>query len=82
MILVRSERGEDFLKRAIDAKVIELRDPQEEPEALRVMDRLARKQRERIDPFDPHANARWVDEQALLAAQQEAVAEAEAKAGA
>lgn len=77
MILVRSERGEDFLKRAIDAKVIELRDPQEEPEALRVMDRLARKQRERIDPFDPHAHARWVDDQALLAAQQEAVAEAE-----
>jgi hypothetical protein len=43
------------------------------------MDRLARKQRERIDPFDPHAHARWVDDQALLAAQREAVAEAEAE---
>ena len=80
MILVRSEKGEDFLKRAIEAKVLELRDPEEEPDALRVMDRLARKQRERIDPFDPHSHTRWVDEQALLAARQEAVAEAEAKA--
>jgi hypothetical protein len=32
------------------------------------MDRLARKQRERIDPFDPHASARWPTEQALAAA--------------
>lgn len=68
MVLVRSEKGEDFLQRAVAAGVIELREAEEEPGALEVMDRLARKQRERIDPFDPHAHARWVDEQTLLAA--------------
>jgi coenzyme F420 hydrogenase subunit beta len=78
MILVRSEAGEDFLNRAVDAGVLELRDPEEEPGALKVMDRLAIKQRERIDPFDPHAHTRWVDEQALLAARREAVAETKA----
>jgi coenzyme F420 hydrogenase subunit beta len=78
MILVRSEKGEDFLGRAVEAGVLELRDPGEEQGALKVMDRLARKQRERIDPFDPHAHTRWVDAQALLAAKQEVVAGTEA----
>jgi coenzyme F420 hydrogenase subunit beta len=68
MILVRSETGEDYLKRAVDAGVLELREAEEEPAALQVMDRLARKQRERIKPFDPHANTRWPTEQALAAA--------------
>lgn len=68
MILVRSEKGEDFLKRATAAGVLELRPAEEEPKALEVMDRLARKQRERIGPFDPHASARWPTEQALAAA--------------
>jgi coenzyme F420 hydrogenase subunit beta len=68
MILVRSERGDDFLRRAIEAGVLEVRDAEEEPEALKVMDRLARKQRERIDPFDPHASTRWPTEQTLAAA--------------
>ena len=76
MILVRSEKGEDYLERAVAAGVLELRDAEQEPGALKVMDRLAIKQRERIDPFDPHAHARWVDGQALLAAQREAAAEA------
>ena len=76
--MVRSEKGEEFLERAVEAKVLDVRTAEEEPGALKVMDRLAIKQRERIDPFDPHAHTRWVDEQALLAAQQEAVAEAEA----
>ena len=71
MILVRSAAGEDFLNRATAAGVLELRPAEEEPGALGVMDRLARKQRERIDPFDPHANARWVSEQALAAARAE-----------
>ena len=78
MILVRSEKGEEFLGRALEAGVLELRDPEEEQGALKVMDRLARKQRERIDPFDPHAHTRWVGEQALLAAKQEVVAGTEA----
>jgi coenzyme F420 hydrogenase subunit beta len=76
MILVRSAKGEEFMERAVEAQVLELRAAEEEPGALKVMDRLAVKQRERIDPFDPHAHTRWVDEQALLAAQREAVAEA------
>jgi hypothetical protein len=36
------------------------------------MDRLARKQRERIDPFDPHARTRYATDQALAAARAEA----------
>ena len=68
MILVRSEAGQDYLKRAVDAGVLELRDADEEPAALEVMDRLARKQRERIKPSDPHARTRWPTEQALAAA--------------
>jgi hypothetical protein len=36
------------------------------------MDRLARKQRERIKPFDPHATTRWPTEQALMAARADA----------
>jgi hypothetical protein len=39
------------------------------------MDRLARKQRERIKPFDPHAHTRWISEQALLAARAEEAAQ-------
>ena len=82
MILVRSEKGEEFLERAVEAKVLDVRDAEEESGALKVLDRLAIKQRERIDPFDPHAHTRWVDEQALLVARQEAVAEAGAGAAA
>jgi coenzyme F420 hydrogenase subunit beta len=74
MILVRSERGEDFMNRAIADGVLETRPAEEEPKALEVMDRLARKQRERIDPFDPHAETRWPTEQALAAARADAAA--------
>ena len=72
MVLVRSERGKDFLERAVASGVLELREAEEEPKALEVMDRLARKQRERVGPFDPHAGARYPTEQALLAARAEA----------
>jgi coenzyme F420 hydrogenase subunit beta len=72
MILVRTERGEDFMKRAVEAGILELRAAEEEPAALEVMTRLATKQRQRIDPFDPHANARWPDSEALRFAQAEA----------
>jgi coenzyme F420 hydrogenase subunit beta len=68
MILVRSEQGEDFIDRAVGEGVLEVREAEEEPKALEVMDRLARKQRDRIDPFDPHAHTRWPTEQALAAA--------------
>ncbi len=73
MILVRSERGADFLERAVAAGVLELRPAEEEPKALEVMDRLARKQRERVGPFDPHANAAYASEQALAAARADAL---------
>ncbi|HEV3473735.1 MAG TPA: Coenzyme F420 hydrogenase/dehydrogenase, beta subunit C-terminal domain, partial [Actinomycetota bacterium] len=75
MILVRTERGEEFLNKVVAAGGLELRPAEEEPGALDVMDRLARKQRERIDPFDPHAHARWSDAEALRFAQAEAAAE-------
>jgi coenzyme F420 hydrogenase subunit beta len=71
MILVRTEAGEVFLNRAVEAGAIELRPADEEPKALEVMDRLARKQRERVGPFDPHAAAAYPTEQALAAARAE-----------
>lgn len=72
MILVRSELGSNYLSRAVEAGVLELRDPEEEPGALHVMDRLARKQRERVGPFDPHASTRYPTEQVLAAARADA----------
>lgn len=72
MILVRSEKGDDLLRRAVDAGVVELRPAEEEPDALKVLDRLARKQRERVGPFDPHATARWPDEAGLAEARRDA----------
>jgi coenzyme F420 hydrogenase subunit beta len=71
MILVRSQVGEQYLADAVDAGKLELRPADEEPGALAVMDRLARKQRERIKPFDPHATTRWPTLQALEEARKE-----------
>ncbi|HEX2240784.1 MAG TPA: Coenzyme F420 hydrogenase/dehydrogenase, beta subunit C-terminal domain [Actinomycetota bacterium] len=68
MILVRSATGEDWLNRAVAAGVLELRPSEEEPAALAVLDRLARKQRARVSPFDPHAEAAYATEQALAVA--------------
>ncbi|HVM35396.1 MAG TPA: Coenzyme F420 hydrogenase/dehydrogenase, beta subunit C-terminal domain [Actinomycetota bacterium] len=68
MILVRSERGEDYLNRAVEAGVLELRPAEEEPKALEVMDRLAKKQRARVKADDPHAAAAYATTQALEAA--------------
>lgn len=76
MILVRSERGEDYLRRAVAAGVLELRDAEEEPGALAVMDRLARKQRARVGPDDPHSAAAYATERALEAARAEQAAQA------
>jgi coenzyme F420 hydrogenase subunit beta len=72
MILVRSEKGQDFLERAVAANIVELRDAEEEPKALEVMMRLATKQRERIKEYDPHWQTRWPTRQALEAARAEA----------
>lgn len=73
MILVRSERGDDYLKRAVEAGVLELRDAEEEPKALEVMMRLATKQRERIDLDDPHWQTRWPTRQAMEEFRKEGV---------
>ncbi|MEA2510458.1 MAG: coenzyme hydrogenase subunit beta [Actinomycetota bacterium] len=72
MILVRSERGERYLEAAIAAGMLETRAAEEEPGALQVMDRLARKQRERVKPTDPHAATRWPTEELLAAARADA----------
>jgi coenzyme F420 hydrogenase subunit beta len=71
MVLVRSEEGEDYLNRAVEAGVLTLPAVGDEPEALKVLDRLSRKQRERVGPFDPHAAARYPTEQALAAARSD-----------
>ena len=68
MILVRSERGERYLEAAVAAGALDTRPADEEPGALDVMDRLARKQRERVEPSDPHAATRWPTEELLAAA--------------
>ena len=78
MILVRSEAGQAYLDEAVAAGVLELREADQEPKALEVMDRLARKQRARVSPFDPHARAAYATEQALAAARAEAAEAAEA----
>jgi coenzyme F420 hydrogenase subunit beta len=75
MILVRSEVGEDLMKRAVAAGILELREADQEPDALEVMDRLSRKQRERIQPFDPHASTRWPNDELLAQARADEAAE-------
>ena len=75
MILVRTEAGEDLMKRAVAAGILELREADEEPAALEVMERLSRKQRERIKPFDPNANHRWPNDELLAQARAEEQAE-------
>lgn len=71
MILVRSERGQDFLERAVAEGIVELRPAEEEPQALDVMMRLATKQRQRIHTTDPHWQTRWPTRAALDAARAE-----------
>lgn len=80
MILVRSEKGDDYLKRAVDAGVLELRPADEEPKALEVMMRLATKQRQRVKPDDPHWQTRFPTRQVLedFVAAERAEAEAQA----
>ena len=71
MILVRSERGKDFLERAVADGILELREADEEQNALEVMVRLATKQRERIKPGDPHWATRWPTRQLMEEAARE-----------
>ena len=75
MILVRSEHGEDYLNRAVEAGILELREAEEEQGALEVMNRLATKQRLRVKPDDPHAEHSYATQQALDAARAEVAEE-------
>ena len=68
MVLVRSQRGDDFLRDAVTHGALELRAADEEPHALKLLERLARKQRARVSADDPHAPAGFATEQALRAA--------------
>lgn len=68
MVLVRSENGRDFLERAVAAGQLELRDAEEEPRANDLLTRLAKKQRARVKPDDPHAAAAYATTEALEAA--------------
>jgi coenzyme F420 hydrogenase subunit beta len=77
MVLIRTERGKDFFDRAVAAGALEVRPAEEEPHALEVMDRLARKQRERVSPFDPHAQTRYPTEQILAEARRAEVSSSE-----
>lgn len=53
MVLVRSARGDDFLRGAVSDGALELRAADEEPNALQLLERLARKQRARVRPTIP-----------------------------
>lgn len=59
MCLVRTEYGEDVWNRAVEAGVVEVRPAEEDPAGLKVLERLAKKQRFRVGPFEPHAAGRW-----------------------
>lgn len=59
MCVIRTEYGQDLFKRAVAGGILETRDANEEPQALKVLDALAKKQRRRVGPFESHANGRW-----------------------
>lgn len=67
MVLVRSETGRDYLERAVASRVLELRDADEEQRANDLLIRLAKKQRARVKPEDPHAEAAYATKQVLEA---------------
>src|SRR2546429_6104355 len=54
-----SECGEDVWNKTDEAEVIEVRPAEEDPAGLKVLERLAKKQRFRVGPFEPHASGRW-----------------------
>ncbi|MGH2706075.1 MAG: Coenzyme F420 hydrogenase/dehydrogenase, beta subunit C-terminal domain [Actinomycetota bacterium] len=76
MCLIRTEYGEDVWNRALEAGVIETREADEEPTALKVLDRLAKKQRKRVGLWDPHALGRWPVKETLERLRREYLEEA------
>ena len=76
MTLIRTDYGQDVWDRALAAGVIEARPAEEDPDGLRVLDRLAKKQRFRVGPFESHAAGRWPVREVLDRVRREAVAAA------
>jgi coenzyme F420 hydrogenase subunit beta len=58
MCVVRTEYEQDVWRRAVEAGIVETRAASEEPGALKVLDRLGKKQLHRVGPFEPPAG-RW-----------------------
>jgi coenzyme F420 hydrogenase subunit beta len=78
MCLIRTEYGQDVWDRAVEAGVIEVRPAEEDPAGLKVLDRLAKKQRFRVGPFEPHASGRWPVKEVLERVRREYVEAANA----
>jgi coenzyme F420 hydrogenase subunit beta len=78
MCLIRTEYGQDVWDRAVEAGVIEVRPAEEDPAGLKVLDRLAKKQRFRVGPFEPHASGRWPVKEVLERVRREYVEAAKA----
>jgi coenzyme F420 hydrogenase subunit beta len=77
MCVVRTEYGQDLWHRALEAEVIETRAAEEEPTAIGVLNGLAKKQRRRVGPYEPHAIGRWASQEVLDRVRAEAVAAGE-----
>ena len=71
MCVIRTEYGQDLWDRAVAAGVIQTRAADEEPQALKVLDALAKKQRRRVGPFESHAAGRWPVREVLERVQRE-----------
>ncbi len=82
MCIIRSEYGKDVWNRAVAAGIIETKPTEEDPEGMRVLEVLAKKQRRRTGPLESHAAARWPVKRVLDKAKREFVEEQLAEVGA
>lgn len=79
MCVIRTEYGQQIWQRAVADGVIETREATEEPQALKVLDALAKKQRRRVGPFEPHAKGRWPVQEVLDRVRREYLESAESE---
>lgn len=75
MCIVRSEYGKDVWNRAVAAGIVETKPTEEDPDGVRVLNALAKKQRRRTGPLESHAAARWPVRRVLEKAKREFVEE-------
>jgi coenzyme F420 hydrogenase subunit beta len=73
--IIRSEYGLDVWNRAVEAGIIETKPAEEDPEGIRVLEVLSKKQRRRTGPLESHAAARWPVKRVLDKAKKEFVEE-------